>query len=141
VRTKWPALLGCALISLPLAAGAAESLPTTQQLILTPRLTPASWNAGSGAHFAPMIAVSAPSAGVNHWAAQPALWTAQDAISNTGPHPTMNLVAPSQSRTDSAPECRWPSSVSNAWNCSIKPFTRFDAPVKHTLRNLWPLGK
>lgn len=143
MRMQWLALLGCALLSMPAAAIAARSPESSAILTLSSGSAPAQrssagWSSGS---FPGVLAVSFSDAvqasNQGYGAITPALWTAQDTISAPPVHPF--TMQPPSSLAPVAPECWRPASISNAWDCSVKPITRYDLPLRHALRHLWPL--
>lgn len=145
MRVQWLVLLGCAILSLPAAATASTSPESSAILTLSSGAAnaPAPWSsaAWSSGSFPAVLAVSfsgtAPASNQWYGAITPALWTAQDTISAPPAHPF--TMQPSSSLAPVAPECWRPASISNAWDCSVKPITRYDLPLRHALRHLWPL--
>lgn|GEM_PF-5704717 len=134
MRMKWLALMSCALLSLPVIGLAAGSAESSTSLTMPPKAMATAWSSGN---FVATLDASAAIPAQAHWAITPAsLWTARDAISLPAPG-SIDLTAPSAAPV--APECRWPSTISNAWGCSLKPLTRYDLPMRRVLHHLWPL--
>jgi len=140
MRMKQLAWMGCAVLLLPVIGSAAGSAESTTSLTMPPKAMTTAWSSGN---FVATLDASAAIPAQAHWAITPALlitpaslWTARDAISLPAPG-SIDLTVPSAAPV--APECRWPSTISNAWGCSLKPLTRYDLPVRRVLHHLWPL--
>lgn len=134
MRMKRLAWMSCALFSLPVIGLAAASAASSTSLTIPSQAMTPAWS--SGDIVAALDASAAVAAPAQLVIKPVSLWTARDAIALPTPGP-INLEAPSAAPL--APECRWPSNISNAWDCSLKPLVRYDRPVRWTLHHLWPL--